>query len=821
MILSYNCEIKKLKVNNLQFRFYIFALFLASQMLSALDIKLNYGRESNETFAVLNLRNDFPFSCEETLKITGDVEKITCRIQGIPQSGFNPTKSTMLTFSYKMEPKDPNAKDPNKRNMAIEITPLNNAKLKLFSVFDDLKTEKPIPVTRGSESKSYQIVAFYKKLPFLKPEDNLEKRDSINFPVSIPKTSTPIISELDINRKPLDYRAGKDLDEFMEIRNLMNQKKYQDALERIGKAVKTYPNSLFMKDMIYYAIVALSNFNDKASQDYLIDAGVKWVKAYASDDNVAQVMYLLSKTFIKQNKTRDAQYYLTRLRDEYPNTKYSALAKMQIANMLKAPSDMKRAPLIYREAYKEAKDVDTAAQVAVSWARFSIRNKDFAFANELFNKVFSVFPAYFLIDKDESYEIIKELEEDEQWQAAAQIAGYLSGYVDVKSDKHAELLNKAADYYAKIGDFDKAHKLNQDFLHYHPTNKLAENVKARDNSLLFEVSGDYNSKMQRYDSIIASYPNSEFSKKAYDLKAKLYLENKEYDKIVEMQNFLPQDSPILQTAIDNEVLIYLNEKNCDGIAGVLSNANKITLNVAQSLEVFECLYNKTSYQKAQDLFSGLNKHIKDGDNQLKWLYLESNTLFALGRNKEGIKAGKDVLDLAYATGNTQYYDVAFKMFNAYYNDEGTRYEALKLSKQMDTWFPNDKRMINVHFTLLNEAQQKGDPLALRSEAATIMRLQNLNKDFSFSPYVNFIHINSLVDENNYTQALKELDEVNKFKLSLEDKQQRFYKIANINYTLKNMPESKKALDECVALGTTNSWGMLCNNALSLHNQGFE
>lgn len=798
---------------------YIFLFFyFVTNMIYGLDMKLNYGKENNDSFAVLNLRNNYPFNCESNFKVNGDVEKIVCRIDGIPQSGFNPTKSSMIAFSYQME-NDP--KDTTKKYMVLQIFPINGAKLQLFSVFSDLKTEKPIPVTRKSLSKSYQIVAYYKKIPFLKPEDNLEQRDSINFPVSIPKTSTPMISELDINRKPLSYIAGKDLDSFLEIRSLMHGHKYADALDKISKALKAYPDSLFVKDIIYYAIIALNNFKDQESQNYLLEAGTQWIKAYASDDKIPEVMYIVAKTFIMQNKMKDGHYYLNRIIEEYPQTRYSPLAKMQFANTLKSQNDLKRVPLIYREAYKEAQDIDVASQVAISWARFSLKNDDFTYANDLFTKVYSVFPAYFLIDKDVSMEILDELEEKEQYKMAADIAAYLSGYVDVSGDMHATLLNKASDFYTKIGDFDAAHKLNLEFLHYHPSNKLADKIRERDNLSLFEVSGDYKTKMTRYDTIIANYPNTETAKKAFQLKAQLYLDNQEYDEIIKMQSFLPSNSPIVQTAIDREVANYLVEKKCDGVAGILSRASKVNLTVSESLEAFECLYAQASYQKANELFSHLSKHIKDGSNQLRWLYLQSNTLFALGENKAAIRAGRDVMDLAFATGNTQYYDIAFKMFNALYNDEGTRHEALRLGAEMEKWFPNDKRMLGVHFTLLNEAQHKKDYLALKSEASIILSLQDAVKDYSYSPYVNFIYINLLVDENKYQEALRELDTVKKFDLSLDDKQQRFYKIANINYTLKNMEVSREALNQCVALGNATSWGTLCNNALTLHDNGFD
>lgn len=814
-------QLKGLPLNLVSIRilfFFIMSLIFSTNSLYSLDIKLNYGKENKESFAVLNVRNNYPFACESHLKINGDVEKIICKINGIPQSGFNATKSSMLSFSYHMEN---NPDDPSKKIMVVEVLPLNGSKLQLFSVFSDLKTEKPIPVTRKVMSKSYQIVAYRNKIPFLHPEDNLANRDSINFPVSIPDTATPMINELDINRKPLDYIVGKDLETFLDIRSLMHERKYMDALEKIAKALKTYPDSLFTKDMIYYAIIALSKTKNKDSQNYLIESATKWVKMYASDDKVPEVMYLLGKTLMQQNKAKDALYYLNRIIEEYPQTKYSSLAKMQVANTLKSQSDVKRAPLIYREAYKEAQDIDTASQVAIAWARFNLRGNNFEHANELFEKVFKVFPAYFLEDKDESLNIIDELEDKEQYQMAANIAQYLSGYVNVTDDVHAKLLDKASEFYAKAGDFDAAHKMNLDFLYYHPGSKLVDKIKERDNALLFEVSGDYKTKMQRYDNIIANYPNTESAKKALLLKAQLYLDNKQYDEIIKMQSLLPKDSTIVQTAINNEVLKYLEEKNCDGVAGVLSRASKVTLTVSQSLDAFECLYNQTAYQKANELFSGLNKYIKDGENQLRWLYLSANTLFALGENRSALKASKDVMDLAFATGNTQYYDIMFKMFNAYYNDENTRYEAIKLGAKMKQLFPDDKRMLEVHFTLLNEAQHKKDALATKSEAANLLALQDKVKDYNYSPYVNFVYANSLLDEGNYNEALIQLNAIAKFPLSLDDKQQRLYKIANINYTLKNMDASKQNLEECVKLGNTTSWGTLCNNALTLHNNGYE
>lgn len=808
-------------------RFYmlLFILFVAFiSTANAIEMKLNYGKENQQTFAILNLRNPNPFTCEQKVNISGIVEHIACKIEGIPQSGFNPTKSSMISFSYEMKelPNPDNANEAPKRYMIINIHPINKAKLQLFSVFSDLKNEKPIPVTRKALSKSYQIVAYTNKLPFIDPNENKENRYSINFPVSIPKTSTPTISELDINRRPLEYNAGKDLAAFIEIKENIRNKEYVQALKKISETLTIYPDTIFGKDLIYYAIVALDKIpNDKETNKTIIDRASQWIKAYASDDNAPEVMYILGKSYTRENQIKNSLYYFNRIAEEYETSKYAPLSKMQIANLLTSEADTKRAPLIYREAYQQAKDLESAAQIAVSWARFDIKNNDFEHANELFSKIFKVFPAYFLIDMKDSINILKELEEKKLFSTAATIAAYLSGNVPIDSEQHSWLLMKGSEFAMHAGEFDTSHKLNVEFLHYHPDNKLADAIRARDDSLLFDISGNYDERMNRYNHIIDTYPDTENAKKALRLKAELFLENKQYLEVIAMQNDLPSDSKEFQQAIDAQVAIYLQNDNCNGIAGLLRNTSKVSLTIKNSLDVFECLYNQDSYEKAYELFSGLNKHIKDGESEIKWLYLQANTLFALGKNNEAIKASKDVIDLAFAMGEKKYYDVAFKMFDVLFSDDKTRNEAINLSSQIDSWFPNDNRLLPIHFAMLNNAQTNKDKLALKHEANVIIKLQNSLKRYIYSPYVNFIYINGLIDENKYEEALKQLEWLGGFKLNTDDKQQRLYKIANVNYSLKQMDKSKQALNECIELGNTTIWGTLCNNAISLHDNSFE
>ena len=87
--------------------------------------------------------------------------------------------------------------------------------------------------------------------------------------------------------------------------------------------------------------------------------------------------------------------------------------------------------------------------------------------------------------------------------------------------------------------------------------------------------------------------------------------------------------------------------------------------------------------------------------------------------------------------------------------------------------------------------------------------------------MNFIYINGLIDENKYDEALKQLETLERFVTSTDDKQQRFYKLATVLYSLRDANRSQDALDQCMALGDSTAWGLLCKNAMDLHNTNLE
>ncbi len=111
-----------------------------------LEIQVNFGKENNQDFSVLNLNASTPFECKENYSVYGDVTSVVCQIDKTPINNFVPTDTVFFNLATKVED----------NHFYFLITP--KFKAKLFSTFIDLKNPTPIPKERPKKSKHWQIV---------------------------------------------------------------------------------------------------------------------------------------------------------------------------------------------------------------------------------------------------------------------------------------------------------------------------------------------------------------------------------------------------------------------------------------------------------------------------------------------------------------------------------------------------------------------------------------------------------------------------------------------------------------------------------------
>ncbi|PAF42321.1 hypothetical protein BKH45_04380 [Helicobacter sp. 11S03491-1] len=773
---------------------------IVSSVSYSLEIVVNYGKENSRDFAVLNIKNDKPFSCLENFNHQGDVTAVECVIDAIPQEGFTPTKTMFFNFYYQMID----------GKFHLYIKP--NKKQKLFFIPPNLKKNNTLIIKeKPSTSKSWQIIGYEEQIPFLSNQTPI----GINFPISIEDAQTPYMPELDIDNKPLKYLKGLDFEAYMSAKALIQKKDYYKAINTINDTLKKYPNTLFKKDFYLYQMIALSHLDpDQNHQDAIITIALNWIKQYSNDAAMPQVLYLLANAYSNIRYHTESQHYYKRIIQEYFQSRYAPLAKMQLAIDL-ANTNVNLASIYFQKAYGEAKDLASASEIALYWAEFEIQRQNFNNAIILINKIQQGYPQFFLQDPKKTYKTIEFLAKNKLYKNAAQIGQYLSEHTK-NQEIQEQISYDLGKLYEKADDFDNAHQANLEYIKKYPESRQIKAVKKRDDSILFEVSGNNEEKLKRYDYIIKKYPHTQQSQKAIELKAQLFIEEKQYKQVLDMRKELGEKSPLLEEAINKLIKIYLQNNDCKNANIYLLQTSNYHLDENEKLKAFDCLYQASLNKNAQVISAGQAQNAKSIEQKLAWLYRDAKNLYQLGEYKPSLMAAKDAFSLALSSKNSQYNDIGFILFFDLAKI-GNQNEAFEVYAKLEKLFSNDSRMIEVYAKLLEWQLQNKNETTIQIYAKNIIRLQEKYKIDTFTPSVAFELINSLVRTHKLQDALTQIDILLQKNLDNEAKQKAFYTKGSIENLQNNPNEAKISFEKCLNIHEESPWKNLCSQGLELLN----
>ncbi|MGN8471349.1 tetratricopeptide repeat protein [Helicobacter pylori] len=783
---------------------------LLSHSLNALSLTLTQGKEGGEDFSVLTLRNDKAFSCsyvnekppsgiEASLSIIHAKRPIECVIDSIPKEGFTPLENAFFNITYSMR----------QQQFILHIKPKVMRRLTLFSFDRDYKKAIPLFVENDAKAKMWQIIGYDQKIPFLSEKDNAQK--GLNFPIIIKDAQTPIIQELDVNNKPLLTTKGYDLNAYLEAKKQMDSQAYFDALRTISRAFKNYPQTIFKKDLYLLEIIALGQLGIKKS--LLIDIGTQWIKNYPTDPNIPEALYYVAKALDENNNYKQAMRYYKRILLEYKNSRYAPLAQMRLAIEAAEASDLSSASMLFKEAFSNAKDKESASEIALNWAEAEINYQNFNNAKYLIDKVVQSNPDYISQHSESALDLLKLLKKNQMNESAIEIAHLLLNQDDDVKAKEQALYDLGA-LYARIKDFKNAHLYNLRYLQDHAELERASVVRARDEKALFSMEGNTQEKIAHYDKIIQNFPNSNEAQKALELKAQLLFDNKRYAEVLGMQKNLPKDSPLIQKTLNILAKTPLEDHRCEEALKYLSQITAFEFNPQEEIQAFDCLYFASLKEKAQIIALNALKAAKTPSEKLVWLYRLGRNYYRLGDFKNSTLASKDALILAQSLNKKEFYDIAFVLFSDYMqsNEKGL---ALNLYAFLEKHFKDDKRMALVYFKLL---ENEKDPKSVKIYATSLLKLQDAYKDYSYTPFGEFALIDAYRTTKDYSKALEALDKLLNRKLSLEDHQKALYLQSSLLDLTNQKAKSKASLEKCVQLkqkDQTNAWQNLCEQGLNL------
>ncbi len=783
---------------------------LLSHSLNALSLTLTQGKEGGEDFSVLTLRHNKAFSCfytnekppsgiEASLSIIHAKRPIECVIDSIPKEGFTPLENAFFNITYSMR----------QQQFILHIKPKVMRRLTLFSFDRDYKKAIPLFVENDSKAKMWQIIGYDQKIPFLSEKDNAQK--GLNFPIVIKDAQTPIIQELDVNNKPLLTTKGYDLNAYLEAKKQMDSQAYFDALRTISRAFKNYPQTIFKKDLYLLEIIALSKLGIKKS--LLIDIGTQWIKNYPTDPNIPEALYYVAKALDENNNYKQAVRYYKRILLEYKNSRYAPLAQMHLAIEAAEASDLSSASMLFKEAFSNAKDKESASEIALNWAEAEINYQNFNNAKYLIDKVVQSNPDYLSMHSELALELLKLLKKNQMNESAIEIAQLLLNQDDDVKAKEQALYDLGA-LYARIKDFKNAHLYNLRYLQDHAELERASVVRARDEKALFSMEGNTQEKIAHYDKIIQNFPNSNEAQKALELKAQLLFDNKRYAEVLGMQKNLPKDSPLIQKTLNILAKTPLEDHRCKEALKYLSQITAFAFNPQEEIQAFDCLYFASLKEKAQIIALNALKAAKTPSEKLVWLYRLGRNYYRLGDFKNSTLASKDALILAQSLNKKEFYDIAFVLFSDYMQNN-ERELALNLYAFLEKYFKDDKRMALVYFKLL---ENEKDPKSVKIYATSLLKLQDAYKDYSYTPFGEFALIDAYRVTKDYLKALETLDKLLNRRLSLEDHQKALYLQSSLLDLTNQKAKSKASLEKCVQLkqkDQTNAWQNLCEQGLNL------
>ena len=781
-------------------RIFVCCAWILAGVSGALEVSINYGKQNGAHFSVLNLQHSEPFECQEIDNTQGEATRIVCVVKKTPMASFAPTSTVFFKFWNRVIDGE----------LYLYIEP--NFSAKLFNTYVDLRDEVAIPKERPKKSQKWQIVGYKERIPFLSSSSTAAK--GLNFPVSIAHNQETFIHELDVNRAPLEFEEGQDFTYYLGIQDMMKNALYLDAIKAIDETLRAFPESIFVKDLMYYRLKALQEIDPQENADAIIDMGTKWVKRYPTDMHIPEVLYYVGNAYNDIRFGVESKYFYERLISEYPSSRFAPLAKMQLAKNYYGLSDSPMAMRLFVQAYQEAKDLDSAGMIALAWSEFYIQSHKKPEAKKLIDTLMLAYPQFLGKNPAKVEGFIRLLAESEMWESAAKMSESLFTQLqDSLILSHEEVLDKAALYYQNAQQYEKSHELNALFLQEFGNKPKVQEVKERDDKLLFFVGvGDEDEKkIERYEYLMQKYPNTDIAQKAQELKSQILFAQGRYEELLDTPN-----EELAHKSYQKLILKAQQSNDCPKIAEYFAHYDRGEFDEAQNLRIFDCLYELSLNSQAQAVIEGMAQAQSDMSKRLEILYREARNLDKLGLTKQAVLASRDALTLARGLGQSARYDVGFVLFKNLMALENLD-EAREVYTFLHKHLGDDARMIDVELELLKGAQAQKEETAIELYARDILRLQALHSTSNGTPYVelalaqSYMRLGAWGDANAILGALLQKD------ITQSTRAQALYLQGSNDKNASDYARARESFESCQKLGGegVEVWQNLCAEGLGL------
>ncbi len=779
---------------------YLLPLFFSVTTLFSLEISINKGNENSSEYAIFHIKDKNYFTCSKELNDFNNITKIICTFDKKPKSLIRDFHDDYFDVTTSF----------NKTKFYINIKILKKAKMQAM-VFD-LKKDDEIFHADVTRAKEYVITSYKDSPPFV--SSDIENDLTLAMPVKF-ENSTLYIGSLDINSNPVKIQRVEDVSEYLEIKKFYKIKKYDHTLELIDELETSYPNSIFNNEIAIYKIRSYANLK---SYENVIELGKVFVRKYASDENIPEVLAYLAKAYSKMGLNIDADYFFDRLFSEHTDSKYVELGYIFKAEQLEATGSSKKAIKYYKKAINNTKDMEIASIAADHMVRYYMDLKRFKKASEIIYKLIKGNPSYLKENRARFVEYAYSFSDIEDLKTASSVAGTILKQSTKKYDRYEKLYKDYAIWLSKLDDTTKAlDALNTYLKDYKYGSYVDQITTAKDELFFSDNDSNISAKFEKYDYLMNEYKGSEIADKALYKKAKLCFDNAMYSDVLglnlsslDKEVYKDVDSIVLDSKIEL-IKSHLDSGECSGILSYLDFIpSDFTLDYDSKL--FKCLVDLGKYKKALIVSE---KYIKQNNYELKreWLLKKADVDFKISNYKTLQAESKD-LSLMFKRGSSQwckslryYFDASKELGDKSILDTITKLESSCSDRFKD---------IGRYKAVFNYAAKIKDDVMLSKYASIIMKEQKDKNAYIYTPSLEFIYFQSLVNLGKNNDAIKVLKSLsNKDSLTSDQKAKLYYMLGSTYQKEKNVKEAKRYYKKSIDSSKDSSYSKLSADAIKL------
>jgi len=730
--------------------------------------------DTAKNYSILTMNNDKVFACKQKNDTT-----YICRFDTLPST---PVFSTN-TLDFKLTPFF------NKNLFYIKIEVKNKSIIKSFkkNLYEGYnKRLKNLVV-----ANKWVIISYKNKIPFL----NTKPIKGLKFPLQI--NSDFYLKAIDANGNPIDYDTQTaDVVEYFTLLKLFNKDTLN--IDRVDEFLQNYPKSIFIPDVLYLKLKLL---DESGNTDECTKLGKKWINNYASNEHLPEVLLILAKNYAANGMMEDATYIYERLFTEYQNSKYAYEGMVYLADELYSAGDSKRAFELYKQAFSNTKDIEVASLAASRIAQRYLDEGNIKESIKYYKKLLLANKNYLIRDKQSAYNLAQQLAKNNAYEIAIQIGEALLKTINQDNEMYEPLIYNLASWSYEIGEYKKTKKYIDLYTKLFEFGDYIDQINDLKDKILFEIKDKNTTLMlQRFDTIIQKYKDTDLAKKALIKKAYLLYKLKKYPQILKIsKDIMDINKTLVINSAKEEIIQDFKSKKCDEAIKYYKEYN-ITLNKKFDDELYNCAYNVRAFNIASQI---CNKYLlSDDKTALKWLKNKAKVFEA----KNEYKKLALIIDDICSIQKTNCYKWKYKQFFAYYYLNKPK-EFLKIASQL---INNDNiKNIDIFIKVVLYAKNNNNTLLTYTYAKKILQLQKKYNTFIQSPYIDFVFVESAKKLNKKQEAINTLKHLVTINIDDESK-------ARAYYMLSSLTTKKEYLQKCIKLKNSKTWMPLCKDSLELY-----